>query len=525
MGDATTVLSDTDARHLLRRTGFFISTRQLKSFTGKTRGAAANSLIRGAGTRFKPRVRYNVDDVDLEREVHDNWLNYMVSTTHQFQEKLVLFWHDHFACSNVDVQNLTFMANQNQLLRRHCKGKVRHATFKDFVKAINKDAAMMDFLDTVRNRKNKPNENYARELQELFTLGVTDLQGNANYTQDDIVQIARAFTGWSTQQANGPGLKYGDAYLDPVQHDGGAPKVVYTTVGGFGPSGSDITLGGSNPPEAEIDTVIDIIFAHRDSEGQSTVARFITKKLLEYLAGPNPPKTVIDEVIANSNFDGSSDPSTAWELSALLHAILVHDFFYATAAQPSSVKWPAHYVVSTLRQLKMLLDYTSFTKTITVDGNDKIVSIRRYHLLNDTDNSNSLRDRLDDMGQLLLNPPSVFGWDWELAWTNSGTLLARYDFAVAIAQARGTGRTAFRPDKLVDLGLTDPGDVVDAVTALLQVQDQFPVASAERNALIDYLTDSVVNPPPLDLRDVAYRNRKLHGLFCLILESPAYQLQ
>jgi uncharacterized protein (DUF1800 family) len=525
MGDENTVLGAAEVRHLLRRTGFIISDRQLQSFTGKTRGRAADSLVRGAGSHFKPRVRYNVDDTDLEREVHDRWLNYMISTTRQFQEKLVLFWHDHFACSNADVQNLTYMANQNQLLRRHCKGNVRNATFKDFVKAINRDAAMMDFLDTVRNTKNKPNENYARELQELFTLGVNDLQGNPNYSQADIVQIARAFTGWKTHAADGAGYKYGDAYLSASTHDAGTPKVIYTTVGGFGPGGQDITLGGSVAPEAEIDSVIDIIFAHRDSEGQSTVARFITKKLLEYLVGPNPPTTVIDEVIAASNFDGSSDPSTAWELSALLRAILVHDFFYATGSQPSSVKWPTHYAVSTIRQLKMRLDSTSFKKSITINGNDRIVSVRRYHLHNDTDNNTSMRDRLDDMGQLLLNPPSVFGWDWEVAWTNSGTLLARNAFAVAIAEARGTGSKAFRPERLIDLSLTDPGDIVDAVTSALQVGDQFPALSAERDALIAYLTDSGAAAPPFDLRDATFRNKKLHGLFCLVLQAPAYQLQ
>jgi uncharacterized protein (DUF1800 family) len=525
MGDENTILTEADARHLLRRTGFEVKLRDLHLFTGRTRGFAANRLTRGHGTSFKPRVRYNLDDADLRREVHDLWLNYIVGTSRQFQEKMVLFWHDHFACSNTTINDLVLTANQNKLLRRHCRGNVPHATFKDFVKAINKDGAMMDFLDTIRNSKNKQNENYARELQELFTLGVKDLNGNDNYTQNDIVQIARAFTGWRTQQADGPGFKYGDAFLNITQHDAGSPKVIYTTVGGFGSSGRDITLGGSNPPEAEIDTVIDIIFDHRDSDGKITVARYIAFKLLTYLATADPDKTVVDDVISKSNFDGSADPTTAWELSALLREILVHDFFYASVAQPRSVKWPVHYVVGTMRQLKMKLDVTKFDKPLTIDGVTKLVTISRYHLLNDTASNHGIKDRIAGMGQILFEPPSVFGWDWETAWINSGTLLARYDFAVHVAQARGSGSKAFRPESLIDLSLTDPGDIADAVTTVLQVRDQFPAASAARAALISYLTDNGAVSPPLDLSNDTFRNKKLNGLFSLVLESPAYQLQ
>jgi uncharacterized protein (DUF1800 family) len=432
----------------------------------------------------------------------------------------VLFWHDHFACSNEDVKDLTLTANQNQLLRRHCKGNVNGQSFKDFVKAINRDAAMIEFLDTNRNTKNRPNENYGRELQELFALGVLDLNGEPNYTQEDIVQIARAFTGWKFRTATGI---YGEPYMEGSQHDYASPKVIFTTVGGFGGGGRDITANGTG--EIEIDTVVDILFEHRDSDGESTVARFITRKLLTYLAGTDPDKATIDDIIAKSNFDGSTDPSTAWQLSSLLREILVHDYFYSTAALPRSVKWPADFVVTALRTLKMKLATTRFTKTISIDGSDRLVTISRAHLLNDTANANSIKDRLEGMGQLLLEPPSVFGWDWETAWTNSGTLLERYAFAVAIAKARGTGSMAFRPEFLIDLGLSDPGAIVDAVTALFDLGEQFPVGSAERDALISYLTDGGAITPPLNLNDADYRNRKLNGLFCLILESPAFQLQ
>ena len=162
------VLSPAQARHLLRRTGFGAPADKLQTLLSRyrTRGVAADWLLDFKPATFKPRGK-NID------AVHDKWIKYMITAPQPLQEKLVLFWHDHFATSNDKVENPPLMASQNQLLRQSCTGN-----FKDLVKAINRDAAMMEYLDTVRNRKRQPNENYARELQELFTLGVTDLNGN-----------------------------------------------------------------------------------------------------------------------------------------------------------------------------------------------------------------------------------------------------------------------------------------------------------------------------------------------------------
>lgn len=471
----------------------------MKQFTGETRGAAADSLLRFTPAPFKPTGK-TIDDV------HNKWIKYMISAMHPLQEKLVLFWHDHFSTSNSKVDNPALMANQNKLLRRFCKGN-----FKDFVKAINKDAAMMEFLDTVRNRKRVPNENYARELQELFTLGVNDFNGSPNYAQTDIVQIARAFTGWGYAT---PG---GAATFDSTQHDfmanftGRGPKVIYQSTGGFGPGGIAYAASAADEGPPEIDAVIDAIFQHTDSDGKSTVARYITRKLLTYFAIPDPKRAtrpepdltpIVDAVVADSGFDNS------WDLNALLRAMFVNDAFYTTASAvpfgsdtQKSVKWPIDYVVSTLRLLKMNLKSTS---QYVAGGSSAPIS-----------------DQLDAMGQLLLQPPSVFGWDWEEAWISSATLLGRYGFARDVTSARGSGRTAFRPQKLINLGLTDPSDILTAVTDLLGVSDQ--MADADKSPLIVYLTDNGANPT-LNLNDDNVRNTKLNGLFALVLQSPAYQL-
>ncbi|HEY2387208.1 MAG TPA: DUF1800 family protein, partial [Candidatus Binatia bacterium] len=194
MGDENTVLQDFEARHLLRRAGFGASPADVRDFTGLTRGQAADQLLTFKGKAFKPSGKYIEDS-------HNKWVKYMIKTKFPLQQKLVLFWHDHFATSNNKVEHPKLMANQIRTLHINCKGNM-----KTFVKAMNKDAALVEFLDTVRNHKDIPNENYGRELQELFTLGVYDFAGNPNYTQADIVQIARAFTGWDYEYNNGKPL-------------------------------------------------------------------------------------------------------------------------------------------------------------------------------------------------------------------------------------------------------------------------------------------------------------------------------
>lgn len=500
MGDENTVLTENDVRHVMRRAGFGAPPKELakllkqakKRQNPPTRGAVAESLLDYKPKLFKPggSDRY---------KAHNKWVSYLQKPKSPLQSKLVLFWHDHFSTQVSVVGEMKIMAVQIRLLHEYAKGN-----FKDFVKAINRDAAMMEMLDTVRNKKAVPNENYARELKELFTLGVDDLAGNSNYTEDDVSQIARAFTGWDYEYPKGT------PYMDDNDHDYEAqfpsrgPKVVFQTTGGFGPAGRDFTVNGEG--EAEIDTVTDILFDHTDSDGENTVARRITRRLLRFFchddyANPGPAEiAVIDQIIADSGF------ASTWDLQALYRAIFVHDVFFETAAPApygpgtkKAVKWPVDYFVSTLRLTGMKLRTS-----------DRRVLGGSYR---------TAYGHLSQMGQILLEPPSVFGWSWDTAWLNSATLLARFRFARDIVAAREGGR--FQPEKLVDLDLSDPGEIVDAVADSLGIPDQ--VTTNERNIYIDYLTDNGSNPA-LDLNDSYERNTKLHGLYALMMQSPAYQL-
>ena len=486
MGDQHSTLIEVEARHLLRRTGFGVSASQVAKWMagGVTRGEAADELLKFKPQGFKPQGKE-------ARDQHDKWVKFMLKTKAALQEKLVLFWHDHFATGISKVGDTALMAQQNGLFRRFCKGD-----FKQLVKEVNRNPATMEYLDTVRNTKNGLNENYGRELQELFTLGVKDSHGNDNYTQTDVTQIARAFTGWRYDDK-------GVSFLDENRHDfGGAAKTIYASTGGFGPDGVTYAGGSSGVAEGpdEIDGVVEAIFAHRDSDGKNTVARRIGRRLIEFFGTPNAPQTFVDDVVGT----GPDAFDATWDVSAVLRRLFTHDDFYLGAGAPGvtdhkSIAWPVDYVVTTLRTLKVKLK-----------GKEMVVAGGGF---------TPIYDHLQGMGQTLFDPPSVFGWDWENSWISSATLLARYGFVRDVMMARAGGGTSFRPEKLLDLTLTDAHAIVDAVLAVCGVGALFD--ATERDALAAYLTDGA---GPIDLLDDGYRNQKLNGLFALVVTSPAYQL-
>ncbi len=492
----STALDEASARHLLRRSGFGAIDRDVERLLSRneTRGEAAASILDYKPSKFRPRNK----DIDI---AHNKWIKFMVRNRTPIQEKLALFWHDHFATSNDVVRDPKQMADQNRLFRSLGKGD-----FRVLMNAINRDAAMMDFLDTIRNSKEEPNENYPRELQELFCFGVFDLDGQPNYTQEDIVQIARAFTGWRTNSKNN------QAYLNENRHDKGTgapedpypergPKVIFAGNSAFGPGGYDFGAAAGTNYEAEIDEVMNAIFQHQDSAGRNTVAHWIGYRLITFFADPEPTNAYVESMVSASNFD------TTFNVRDFLYQVFVSDEFYAPLSDPTkrSVKWPVDYVITTLRLLGMKLR-------------------SRYQYINGG-SYDEIRDQLSNMGQLLLEPPSVFGWDWETSWVSSSTLLARYGFARDVISARGRGKTTLRPERLFDFAespAVDPEIVVEAIANLLGVGDEFAPASNNRAILVDYLTDG--NGGTVDFSDYETRDMKLRGAICLVLQSPAYML-
>jgi uncharacterized protein (DUF1800 family) len=211
-----TVLGYDDARHLLARTGFGPTDAEVRTFAPLTREAAVARLLAEVHTSAQtPPPASAVDTTPLRppngdrtqaaerkafveqqaregRELRAWWVKEMVATSSPLTERMTLFWHNHFVSGQPKVRITRLMYRQNVLLRSYALGN-----FAALLHAIAKDPAMIVYLDGARNRRGAPNENFAREVMELFTLG------EGHYSEQDVKEAARAFTGWSLDRETG----------------------------------------------------------------------------------------------------------------------------------------------------------------------------------------------------------------------------------------------------------------------------------------------------------------------------------
>jgi hypothetical protein len=247
------------------------------------------------------------------------WANRMLTTNRPLEEKLTLFWHGHFATGQNKVRDYRMMLRQNELFRRHASG-----SFRDLLMEILQDPAMLVFLDNGENIKKHPNENFGRELLELFTMGV------GNYTEHDVREAARAFTGWTNDV-----LKF---KFDSEQHDFGE-KTFLGRKGAF--DGGDI-----------IQIILD----------QPVTADFMAAKLYRYF--------VRDEIDARVKSDlGKTYRDNRCQMKPLLKRVFLSRDFYSPAAYATQIKSPVHLVVSTykkmgLREIPTIPDFGRMTSEL-----------------------------------------------------------------------------------------------------------------------------------------------------------------
>jgi len=241
------------------------------------------------------------------RSLQQWWLSRMVASTNPLREKLTLLWHGHFATSIDKVKRPQLMYGQNQLFRALGSG-----SFESLTGAVAEDAAMLIWLDSNTNKVGHPNENFARELMELFTLGL------GNYTEDDVKEAARCFTGWGLSPTATLALR-------PAQHDDGM-KTVLGATGRFG--GQDVVHLLTHSPAS---------------------SRWIPARLWSHLAYPvEPGDPVISELAPAYAAD--------LDLRRLLRAIFLHPQFSSDRALTGLVKQPVEYVVGALRALGLGVD-------------------------------------------------------------------------------------------------------------------------------------------------------------------------
>ena len=233
------------------------------------------------------------------------WLRQMVETPSPLTERMVLFWHNHFTSSLKKARWPNLMFHQNQLFRRHALGN-----FRELLHAVARDPAMVLYLDSSRNRKGKPNENFARELLELFTLG------EGHYSEEDIKQAARAFTGWSVNRRSG------EFRFRPRWHDSGEKRFM-------GKSG-----------RFDGDQILEIILE------KPRTAEFIVEKLWREFISPQPDPQQVQKWATQFR-------KNHYELKPLMKTMLLSSAFRDPANRHLLIKSPAEYLVGTLRMLNL----------------------------------------------------------------------------------------------------------------------------------------------------------------------------
>jgi uncharacterized protein (DUF1800 family) len=323
-------LSYDDARHLLNRAGFGATASEIERYAGLSREQAARKLLEGsrtaaltpppAWTTESGALRYprrGEDASDMERKLFQQeqvreglelrgwWVAEMLATPSPLTERMTLFWHNHFVSSQQKVKLSLLMYRQNVTLRANALGN-----FGDLLHAVARDPAMVIYLDSAQNRKGSPNENFAREVMELFTIG------EGHYTEQDVKEAARAFTGWSIDRDSGRFV------FRRFIHDDGV-KTVLGKSGNF-----------------DGDDVLDILLA------QPATSEFVVRKLCREFVSPVPDERDVARIARRFR-------DAHYDIKVALNGIFTSDAFYAKENRASLVKSPIDLVVGTLRQFDM----------------------------------------------------------------------------------------------------------------------------------------------------------------------------
>ena len=457
---ASDILDERDVTHLLRRAGFGASPKDVAHFTGLTRAEAVDELL-----DVKPSAARGPGSIGTSNEAYERlhrwWMKRMFSGRYRLQEKMVLFWHDHFPSARSGSVRLDWLAEQNALFRLHGLGN-----FRDLVLEVTRDKAMLQYLDGRRNRTGEINENYARELMELFTLGPVDEDGVPNYEQLDVVELARSVSGFYFDESVKPVVALHASFFDA------GDKVLFSGEP-FETSGMLGVVAFDGTPLPPATNVIDSLFAHRDSRGRPTLARFLVRKLWAWFGTPAADAALVDELSA---FFVASD----YQIGELVRAVLTHDAFYAEPARSATTKMPIEFVIQAMLALGV------------------------------KSNLKPLPRLLSRMGMDLFDPPGVEGWQHGPAWLATSRYLARLELAQAIASGRGKNGFVFKPK--VPVGATPAALVDDALQKL-----GLEVSPETRQRAIDYVGGGEFGSP-------LWYETKYRGMYVLLLGSPEFQV-
>jgi uncharacterized protein (DUF1800 family) len=388
--------------HLYRRAGFGAPVSQLEALAGQSWTQLVNGIVDAApesddGLDFA----YDTSRASWERcgDLRLWWFTRMATTRAPLAEKMTLFWHGHF-CSGLDKCGFPQLFGQFKILRANALGN-----FRDLTKAVSLDTAMIVYLDNESNRAGEPQENFARELWELF------MTGPGHYSQDEVVDHARAWTGHSTSEWKEVGEGWETHYeFKPEWHDNG-PKTIFGRTDNFnGPDVIDWTLDG---PKA------------------SAAAAFIARKLWSFFAYPNPEQSVVDAL-------GAVLRSSGWNIRETMRALFMRPEFTSARALAGLVRSPTEYMVAGMRCTGLGID----------EAHPEWFQL--------------------SMGQELFEPPDVSGWKQNSYWISTSAFSARAGFT------QNCGWKLNETEFLGNLTALPPGDAVNTVLRQFEIVDPSP---------------------------------------------------
>ncbi len=378
-----TLADDATARiaHLLRRAGFGATRAEIDRAAAQGYEATVEELLH-------PELQPDLEIEDLIRRYHTDqnslmllessqgyWLYRIINTRRPLEEKMAMFWHGLFATAYGKLNHAKAVVNQTHTFRRHGLGR-----FSNILLELSRDPAMIFWLDNKDNHKDAPNENYGRELLELFSMGI------GNYTEDDVKAAARSFTGWTIENAEYMSIRasrdsfwpYGRIDWQFRYRDDDHDATEKTFLG---------HTGAFNGQE-----IIDIIVR------QPATAHYIAGKLYNFFVSDRP-----DEAATGALADEFM--RTGGDIRAVMRRLFHSDFFLEESARLARVKSPAELVGGTAR----------------LAGSHRTPEWTIVNLAMD----------VNFMGQEILNPPTVEGWHTGMEWIDTGNLVERINAAGA----------------------------------------------------------------------------------------------
>ena len=416
--------------HLMRRAGFSAPYAELEARAAKGYEATVEELLHPENQpaiddellyRFFPALEGALSPTANQSE----WVYRMVNTQRPLEEKMALFWHQLFATGNSKVDNPPEITQQIKMFRQHGLGK-----FDNLLVELAKNPAMIYWLDNNGNHNGAINENWGRELLELFSMGV------GNYSEDDIKEASRAFTGWTIAPKiprNPLGRFYWSFEYKPEDHDDGEKEFL----------GHRGRFGGED--------VINIVVR------QPATAKFLARHLYNYFVADEPQ-------VPSWNITPPGDPEAVdalikayndsnYDIREMLRVLFLSDFF--KNARFARVKSPAELVIGTVR---LAGNYNTYRPGFM-----------------------ALASECDFQGQELLNPPSVESWHTGSEWIDGGSLVRRINFAAGLL-----GNTSLPGVRTMvnSLKVRNPQTPAELVEGCLDVVGPIEVSDITRGELL-----------------------------------------